>query len=240
VTGPLTLELQGLMRPEVQGILVELGQDVTIRRFGEADSTARAFLYQLEEKTPRGVPVQQPEFHVTAWQGIFSHDAPIRSPGYTVMDASNRVFVPEADAEDPGDQGVALIVRLNPLVERTRLQPLTFTLPGPLIRQPETGNMIAGPGQPLSVVARLTHSNDPHVVQLVGADSASTAIIGRWGTLEHPTLTPSGLNYGSQCPLTVDGQVGTLTIMLAWPDEDLKTELQFGARWVGIWRVKKT
>lgn len=240
MTGALTLELQALARPEVQDILDSLGQDVTIRRPGQLDGSARAFLYQLEEKTPRGVSVQQPEFRVTAWQGIFNHDAPILTPGYTVMDASNRVFLPEGDAEDPGDQGVALIVRLNPLVERTRLQPLTFTLPGPLIRDPKTGNMVSGPGQPLSVVARLTHSNDPHVVQLVGADSASTAIIGRWGTLEHPTLTPSGLSYGSQCPLTVDGQPGTLTIMLAWPDEDLKTEQQFGARWVGIWRVKKT
>ncbi|UWX64193.1 hypothetical protein [Deinococcus rubellus] len=171
---------------------------------------------------------------------MFQRDAPIQEAGYTVIDAQGRTFTPDGDPEDPGGQGVALVVRLNPAAERTRLQSLTFTLPGALVRQPGTGNMVSSSAGSLTVTARLTHSNDPHVVQLVGADSASTAIIGRWGTLEHPTLTPPGLNDGSQCPLDVDGQPGTLTIMLAWPDEDLKTEQQFGARWVGIWRVKKT
>ena len=235
-----TSQIQALSRPQLDKALAAFGQPVTVKRPGQLDVQVRAFLYQLEEKSPQGLRIQAPEFRSVAWQGIFSHDAPIREPGYSVVDAASRVFVPEADAEDPGGQGVALIVRLSPAAERTRLTTLVFApSTQALVRDPETGDMRPGPGEPLSVTARLIHTNDPHVVQLVGADSASTAIIGRWGSLTDPTGTPAGVRYGSQCPLSVDGQPGTLTVMLAWPDEDLTTEQQFGARWVGLWRVNK-
>jgi len=236
VSGELTAELQALGRPEVQLALDQAGQDVQIQRPGQPDEGVRAILYQLESKGARGQKGTDVEYGSLAWQGIFNHLAPIRTPGYTVVDATGRVFVPEAEAEDPAQQGVALIVRLLPLVDRTRLYTLMFPGPPTLGTLPGSSNPVELPGTSLTISVRLEATADPRLRETVGADQVALALVGRWGTYEQPLTRPTSVRWGVTSPLTFEGQPGVLTMALAWPDSDLATERQFGGRFLATWR----
>lgn len=113
-----------------------------------------------------------------------------------------------------------------------------FHVPGEgTIEDPDTGNQVAAPGEDLAVSARLSASADPRVRDMVGADTAEVVLLGRWGTLDDPRARPAGVRWGSSSPLMLDGQPGTLTVKLAYPDSDLAQEQQFGARFVAVWRT---
>lgn len=232
--GAGTAELQEFAS-EIAEAIDDYGQLVTIRRPGRPDAQAVAVLYQLDDKETQG-KVGEAAFKVLAWMGIFKPDAPVRERGFTVIDRQGRVFTPDGETQNAVEQDVVLFVHLLPLADRTRVSDLTFQVPGSLIRDAR-GNRVPGPGQPLPVSARLTATTDPRVRETVGADKAEIVLVGRWGTLEHPQGRPAGVNWGAQSPLELDGQPGTLTLKLAWPDEDLATEQQFGARFLAVWRT---
>lgn len=236
MSGELTAQLQALGRPEVQLALDQAGQDVLIQRAGQPDQSVRAILYQLESKGARGQKGADVEYGSLAWQGVFRYDTPIRERGFTVRDAQGRVFVPEAEAEDPAEQGVALIVRLAPLVDRTRLYSLTFPGIPTLGTLPGSSNPVELPGTPLVISVRLEATADPRLRETVGADQAELALVGRWGTYEHPLTRPASVRWGVTSPLAFEGQTGVLTMALAWPDSDLATEQQFGGRFLCTWR----
>jgi len=115
---------------------------------------------------------------------------------------------------------------------------LLFTLPGPLVKDPVSKNMVASPGEPLRASARLEATTDPQVRDAVGADTATVVLFGRWGTAGHPSAWPVGLHWGSSSSLELQGQPGVLTIKLAWPDADpIQTQI-FGAPFIAIWRAR--
>ncbi|WP_394649573.1 hypothetical protein [uncultured Deinococcus sp.] len=221
--------------PDIIWAIEEAGLDVIVRRPGHPDTVARAVLYQLDDKDATG-KVGNPEVKLMAWAGIFKPDAPVRSLPFSVLDSQGRVFVPDSAVQDPVEMGVALIAHLLPLAERTRVSLLTFTLPGEGWQKDARGNDIPTPGTPHPVSARLTATTDPRIRDEVGADTADVVLIGRWGTLEHPLPRPAGVTWGSTSPLDLDGQPGTLTVTLAYPDPDLAQEAQFGSRFLATWR----
>lgn len=231
--GSITAEIQAA-GPDILWVIDEAGQDVTIRRPGRADTLARAVLYQ-EDSQGEG-RVSDPEFKVIGWQGVFKPDAPLTLP-FTVVDTQGRMFTPDGPPQNPGGQGVVLIVHLLPLAGRTRVEQLVFTLPGPLTRDPKTGNPVPTPGPKLPVPARLVASQDPRIRDMAGADAAEVVLIGRWGTLDAPQARPAGVRWGLSSPLVLDGQNGTLTLKLAYPDPDLAQETSYGGRFVAVWRA---
>ena len=234
MTGSITAEIQAA-GPDILWVIDEAGQDVTIRRPGHPDVQARAVLYQIDDTDKRG-EVAAPDFKLLAWQGVFKPDAPLRSLPFMVIDARGQAFTPDGPAQDPGEQGVALIVHLLPLADRARVELLTFHASGTgLVQDPDTGNWLPAPGAALTVPARLHATADPRVRDMAGADAAEVVLIGRWGSLDAPQARPEGVQWGSESPLTLDGQPGTLTVKLAYPDADLHQEQQFGARFVALW-----
>lgn len=235
MTGSITAEILAA-GPDIHWAIRQAGQDLTILRPGQPAAQARAFLYPLDDKAA-GQRDTQADFKVTAWQGIFLPDAPVRERGFVIQDAQGRLFWPDGDVQDVGEQGVALIAHLLPLPERTRTEYLTFQVAGPLVKDPRTGNLRPGAGQAVSVPVRLFASADPAIRDLVGADAASVAFVGRWGTLLDPQGKPAGVNWGLSSPLVVDGQPGTLTIKLAYPDADTVQEVVLGARFVALWKA---
>lgn len=236
MTGPGTLEFRDDMGPMVLEMLTDFGQQVTILRPGAAPLFVRAFLYQQDDR-PAAQRNIEADFKVRAWQGLFLPDAPIRERGFVVQDAQGRLFWPDGDVQDAGEQGVALIASLLPLPERTRTEFLTFQVEGQLTEDPVTGNWEPGPGQPLHVPVRLSATVDPKVREMVGADVAEVAFVGRWGDLLTPLSKPPGVFWGSASPLTVDGQPGQLTLKLAYPDPDSAQELVLGSRFIALWKA---
>lgn len=236
MTGAITEEILAA-GPEILYAIEEAGQNVTIQRPGQPDTVARAVVYQLDDNS-RTADLASPEFKVIPWQGIFKPDAPLRTTPFTVITASGLVLTPDGPVQDPGDQGVALIAHLLPLEGRIRVESLTFIVPGAgLVKNPATGNDVPAPGTPLTVPVRLTATADPRIRDSVGADTAEVVLIGRWGSLLAPQGRPSGVAWGSSSPLTLDGQPGTLTLKLAYPDADLATETVYGARFLAVWNA---
>lgn len=221
---------------EIAWAIREAGQDVTILRPGAAPAPVRAFLYQQDDRSTGQRDIEA-RFKVRAWQGIFLPDAPVRERGFVVQDAKGRLFWPDGDVQDAGEQGVALLASLLPLPERTRTEFLTFQVEGQLIEDPVTGNWEPSPGQPLHVPVRLNPTADPKIREMVGADVAEVAFVGRWGDLLTPLDKPVGVFWGSTSLLTVDGQPGVLTIKLAYPDADTAQELVLGGRFVALWKA---
>lgn len=234
MTGTITQEILAA-GPEILEVIDEAGQNVTIQRPGHPDAVTRAVLFQLDDNS-RAADLAAPEFKVIPWQGIFKPDAPLRDPPFTVVTASGLALTPDGPVQDPGDQGVILIAHLLPLQGRTRVENLTFTVPGAgLVKHPATGNDMPAPGTPLTVLTRLTATADPRIRDTVGADAAEVVLIGRWGSLQAPQGRPAGVTWGSTSPLVLDGQPGTLTLKLAYPDADLATETVYGARFLATW-----
>lgn len=239
MTLPDRATVQAAGRPQLQEALDRQGVDVLIRRPGQQDVPTRALLVPVTANAREGAKVDAPVVGTLPWKAFFRHDeVAVQTPGFSlVVLPGRRVLTPTTPAVDLADQGVALMVLATPLADRTRVSALTFLLPGEGLVKDGRGNPVPAPGQPLDVPARLTATTDPRIRETVGADQAEIVLIGRWGTLEHPQGRPAGVGWGSRSPLELDGQPGTLTLKLAWPDEDLATETQFGSRFLAIWRT---
>lgn len=227
-------------RPAVQALLEsDHAQDGLIRRAGQPDVPIRVVLMPWSDEGKQGARPDAPEFRSVAWFGLFDHTAPVKEARFSVIAQDGTVFTPDSPAENAGNADVAWFLRLTPIAKRTRTETLVFTLPGQGTSvDPATGNPIPVPGTPLAVQARLVVSNDPKVIERVGADEATVVLIGRWGSLEGPLPRPEGVKWGSTSPLTLDGQRGTLTVKLAYPDADLWQEQQFGQRFLATWEAR--
>lgn len=225
--------------PIVQSVLASnFAQSVNVHTFSDqTDHMVQALIGQEEDRSTDGPKVDDPGITSRTFTGLFPFDAPVGKVGFLVTDATGRALIPVAPPLNPFDLNFCWVVRLAPLVDRTRTELLTFVISSGLVRQPGTGNQIPAPGQPLQVPVRLVASDDPRIRDMVGADTAEVALIGRWGTLEAPQTRPAGVHWGSSTPLVLDGQKGTLTIKLAYPDPDLWQEQQFGQRFVATWRA---
>jgi hypothetical protein len=234
--GAGTARLLARIGPKLIRILADYGQNVTVSRAGQPDLVLRAYLYQLDDKATSG-DVSKPEFRMQAWSGVFGPELDAQGH-FAVRDAAGRLFVPDSDPQDAGTQGAAWIVHLLPADERVRVDYLRFQTPGVSVKDDRTGNIVhkAGPlGDPLS--ARLVATTDVAVRDLAGADRAETTLIGRWGTLLSPALTPDGVGWGSAAELTLGGRAGVLTLRVAYPDPDVVAERHLGSRFVGVWRA---
>ncbi len=224
-------------------MLAQQGRPVIIRRTGQADVQGQAILIPVSSQSRQGGRVDQPGLELLPWKVFFSHEVQgVREPGFVLHAPPTHgqpgiVLVPTAPTVDLADQGVALMVLCSPLVDRTRVEQLVFTLPGTGTVRDKNGNPAPAPGPKLPVPARLVASQDPRIRDMVGADTADVVLVGRWGTLEKPLLKPDGLKWGMTSPLVLDGQNGTLTLKIAYPDPDLAQEMQFGARFLAIWRA---
>lgn len=230
-------------RPQFATLLARQGRQVFIRRAGQQDVETSALLIPVASAPRRGETVTAPEVASLAWKVFFKHDlTQVRTPGFTLFfpagqGQTSQELTPTAPTVDVADQGVVLMVVCSALAERTRVESLTFTIPGVGTVRDAKGNLVPAPGVPLTVPARLSATDDPRVRDMVGADSASVVLVGRWGTLSHPLLRPNGVRWGSTSPLTLDGQAGTLTVKLAYPDLDQAQEAQFGSRFIATWRA---
>ncbi|BDP44851.1 hypothetical protein DAETH_48200 (plasmid) [Deinococcus aetherius] len=231
--------VQRIGRPGVQAVLAsDHAQDVLIRRPGVADVPARALLLPWSDEGRGGADAKAPEVRSVAWFGLLLHGAPVSSLGFSLVTLGGQVFTPDSPPENAGGADVAWLLRLTPLHGRTRVSTLTFTLSGPgLVTDPETGNKRPASGAAVEVPVRLTATTDPRIRETVGADQAELVLVGRWGSVEHPQARPANVGWGSSSPLELDGQRGRLTLALAWPDEDLAQERQFGTRFLATWRT---
>lgn len=228
-------------RPQFAALLQQQGRPVTIRRAGQPEAKHLALALPVLSESRKGEAVR---LAPSLWKLFFAHDVQeVATPGFTLVLApfqgqAGLDLTPTTPAVDVADQGVVLMLHASPLADRTRTELLRFTIAQGLVQQPGTGNMVPGPGLPLEVPVRLVASDDPRIRDMVGADAAEVALVGRWGTLEAPQQKPpQGVRWGSTSPLVLDGQSGTLTIKLAYPDPDLAQEQQFGARFVAVWRA---
>lgn len=216
----------------------DLAQPVTFQRFGQPSEQLRSVIGQEEDRSTDAPDVHEPGISSRSFTALLPYHEAALTPGWTLTDATGRIHVPVAPVLKPAGRNLFLVARVAPLVERTRVHDLAFEVPGQgLVRERGTGNRKPAPPAPLPVQARLTGSTDPRLRETVGADNADMVLIGRWGSLTAPTAQPDGIRWGTSSPLTLNGQPGTLTVQLAYPDEDLATEAQFGQRFLATWRT---
>lgn len=236
--------VQAAARPQFARMLQQQGRPVTISRTGHPDVLTTALLLPSTSQSRQGLSVTEPAVQALPWKVFFRHDVDaVREPGFTLTFPPTQgqpgvTLTPGTATVDVADQGVTLMVLCTPLVERTRVHDLVFQVPGQGVTRPYGAlNPIPAPATALPVQARLAATTDPKIRDSVGADAAEVVLVGRWGPLTAPTGTPDGLRWGLSAPLTLGGQPGTLTLKLAWPDEDLHREAQFGARFLAVWRT---
>lgn len=244
MTLPDRATVRAVGRPQFAAMLAAQGRPVLVRRAGQTDVESRALLIPVSSQSKKGELPSEPSFESLPWKAFFPHDADaVRERGFTLIAPSYQgqaglALTPSGPTVDLADQGVAQMVLCTPLIDRTRNDLLTFTIPSSgLVTDPRTGNKVAAPGQQVSIPVRLAASDDPKVRDMAGADAADVVLLGRWGSLEAPQLRPEGVRWGSSSPLVLDGQKGTLTIKLAYPDPDLWQETQFGQRFVASWKA---
>lgn len=216
----------------------DLAQPVTFQRFGQPPGFLRALIAQEEDRSTDAPKVDEPGISSRSFTALLPYHEPALTPGWILTDATGRVHVPVAPVLNPAGRNLFLVARVAPLVERTRVHELVFQVPGVgTVEDRATGNRRSAPPTPLPVTVRLATTTDPRLTDLAGADSADLTLIGRWGPLTAPTTRPDALRWGMKAPLTLDGQPGTLTLKLAYPDEDLHREAQFGGRFLATWRT---
>ncbi|MBZ9753002.1 hypothetical protein K7W42_19370 [Deinococcus sp. HMF7604] len=214
----------------------DLAWPFTLIRFGQPGVPVRALLGEEEDRSSVGPEIDAPEVASRTFTALLPPLEAARTLGWMLTDAAGRVFVPVAAPLDPGRRGFCLVARVAPLPERTRVHDLVFQVPSAgTVIQPGTGNQVPAPSTPFPIQARLSATTDPRIRDSVGADAADLVLIGRWGSLTAPAAHPPSLRWGLKAPLTLQGQAGTLTLKLAYPDEDLATEAQFGGRFVASW-----
>lgn len=215
----------------------DLAQPVTFQRFGQLPEQLRSVIGQEEDRSADAPEVHEPGISSRSFTALLPYHEAALTPGWTLTDASGRIHVPVAPVLNPAGRNLFLVARVAPLVERTRVHDLAFGVPGQGMVRDSRGNLVPAPGGTLAVQARLSATTDPKLRDTVGADNADLVLIGRWGSLTEPTGRPDGVRWGSQSPLVIDGQAGTLTVQLAYPDEDTATEAQFGQRFLALWRT---
>ena len=215
----------------------DLAQPVTFQRFGQPPEQLRSVIGQEEDRSTDAPEVHEPGISSRSFTALLSYHAAALTPGWTLTDASGRIHVPVAPILNPAGRNLFLVARVAPLVERTRMHDLVFGVPGQGMVRDSRGNLVPAPGGTLAVQARLSATTDPKLRDTVGADNADLVLIGRWGSLTAPASRPDGVRWGSRSPLVIDGQSGTLTVQLAYPDEDTATEAQFGQRFLALWRT---
>ncbi|MCD0165254.1 hypothetical protein [Deinococcus sp. 12RED42] len=215
----------------------DLAQPVTFQRFGQPSEQLRSVIGQEEDRSTDAPDVHEPGISSRSFTALLPYHEAALTPGWTLTDATGRIHVPVAPVLNPAGRNLFLVARVAPLVERTRVHDLAFGVPGQGMVQDSLGNRKPAPGGTLAVQARLSAATDPKLRDTVGADNADLVLIGRWGSLTAPTSRPDGVRWGSQSPLVIDGQAGTLTVQLAYPDEDTATEAQFGQRFLALWRT---
>lgn len=225
--------------PYIADVLAsDLAQPVTFQRFGQPPVQLRVLIAQEEDRSTDAPKVDEPGISSRSFTALLPYQEVALTPGWILTDATGRVHVPVAPVLNPAGRNLFLVARVAPLVERTRVHELVFQVPGQgVTRPPGALNPVPAPATPRPVQARLTATTDPRIRDSVGADAAEVVFVGRWGPLTAPTSTPAGLRWGLSAPLTFDGQSGVLTLKLAYPDEDLHREAQFGARFVAVWRA---
>lgn len=228
-------------RPLIQDALASaFAQDVTVRRFTGEEVQARALIGQEEDRTADAPTVDEPGISSRSLSVVLQPHAPVQEVGFTVTTAAGQILVPVAVPQNPQNLNLFWVVRMAALAGRTRVEQLVFHVPGEgTVEDPDTGNQVPAPGENLQVPVRLHATTDPRVADMVGADTAEVVLVGRWGTLDAPQARPAGVRWGNSSPLTLDGQPGTLTVKLAYPDSDLAQEQQFGARFVAVWSTRK-
>ena len=123
MTGALTMEIQDLMRPELDALFADLGHDLTVVRtelqtaWGErmgvyaAGVPVRGLLMPASQRrranTPAGLPVPEWVAYLPRQEAL-----DLGTPGWHLTHAG-RAYYPSGDAEDPGGQGVVWIVPLR-------------------------------------------------------------------------------------------------------------------------------
>ncbi|OOV11847.1 hypothetical protein BXU09_19775 [Deinococcus sp. LM3] len=215
----------------------DLAQPVTFQRFGQPPEPLRALIGQEEDRSTDAPEVHEPGISSRSFTALLPYHEAALTPGWTLTDAGGRIHVPVAPVLNPAGRNLFLVARVAPLVERTRVHDLAFGVPRQGMVRDSLGNLVPAPGATLAMQARLSATTDPKLRDTVGADNADLVLIGRWGSLTAPTSRPDGVRWGSRSPLVIDGQAGTLTVQLAYPDEDTATEAQFGQRFLALWRT---
>lgn len=108
---------------------------------------------------------------------------------------------------------------------------------GPLVVDPDTGNMVASPaGPPTTVTFRLNPVTKPELVELAGADAEEIPLLGHWGTLDDPQGKPAAIQYGSSYPLTLQSRSGTITFTKPYPTQSTLHPEVYGERFFAVWR----
>lgn len=132
--GVSTVELQAYFRPLIADLAASLGQDIAVNRVQD-DPTAepdeygqrpkvtvspvvRGIAYQLDATTRARMAAGGSLTGVPDWEVILPFEAPVAEPGFTlsVLDPQDPLKVlvdlrPTGDAQDPGTQGLAWIIR---------------------------------------------------------------------------------------------------------------------------------
>lgn len=235
MTAPFGVDTTALLAsilPIFSVVVAQRGEDVLVRRPGQPDAAARGLVYRLEES---GGAVDDPTVPVPLWEALLPAAVPVEEWPFFVVHGA-RILVPIGPSEDLAGQGVAWRVRLLELEGHWRTHALSFPTPGPVERDPKTGNRRPAPGPPVSAVARLLPTDDPRTIARVGADTTTAVLIGRWGELGAPARWPDGVKPGASSPLAVDGRPGTLTLAFSWPEPHGPSALVYGERFLATWR----
>ena len=204
--------------PIVQDALAsDFARVVTVRSFASGQDVAvRALIGQEADERTEAPSVDDPGITSRSFTALFPYGAPVGQVGFMVTDATGRQLVPVAPPLNPFDLNFCWVVRLAPLADRTRVELLAFHASGTgLVQDPDTGNWLPAPGAALTVPARLHATADPRVRDMAGADAAEVVLIGRWGSLDAPQARPEGVQWGSESPLTLDGQPGLDAVQAA-------------------------
>lgn len=124
-----------------------------------------------------------------------------------------------------------------------RLYTLTFTLMGSTSAKDAFGNPIPVPGASVTLKAYLKASTyrsaenpgtDLRAFRGLGMDMKTLEMRGR---LDDPKEFPSGLAWGSTCPMTLNGVEGTFELRQPAPSPIQLVDDQLGAKVVGLWRA---
>ncbi|BBN95704.1 hypothetical protein DEIGR_100837 [Deinococcus grandis] len=120
MTGALTLEIQQLLKPELDELFEDLGHDLVVVRGGSstawnqssdpgADINVRGLLMPASQRRRAGTPAGLP---VPDWVAYLPYTPDLGTPGWHLFH-EGRAYYPSGDAEDPGGQGVVWIVPLR-------------------------------------------------------------------------------------------------------------------------------
>lgn len=129
MTGVLTLEIQGLMRPELDELFEELGHDLTVVRGGSGSTfgtpassntlttPVRGLL--MPASTQRRTVAGASELPIPVFVAYLPFEVDLSEPGWHIVHMEQRYY-PTRDAYSPGNQGVMWVCELGSPGEVTR------------------------------------------------------------------------------------------------------------------------